>query len=54
MVKRQKWYYIPNMISAYFPINRRLGRERERERKEREQEKERELICDSLSGYYIL
>ena len=31
-VKRQKWYYKHNMRSAYFPIDRRLHRERERER----------------------
>ena len=29
-VKTQKWYYVHNMRSAYFPINRRLI-ERERE-----------------------
>ena len=42
MVKTQKRYYIPNMRSAYFPINSRLHRERAREReskREREQEK---------------
>ena len=32
MVKIQKWYYLRNTRSAYFPINRRLHRERERER----------------------
>ena len=32
MVKTQKWYYLHNMRSAYFPIDRRLHRERERER----------------------
>ena len=30
MVKTQKWYYLHNMRSAYFPIDRRLHRERER------------------------
>ena len=30
MVKTQKWYYLCNMRSAYFPIDRRLHRERER------------------------
>ena len=37
MVKTQKQYYLHNMRSAYFPINRRLHRERERER-ERERD----------------
>ena len=32
MVKTQKWYYVCNMRSAYFPIDRRLCREREQER----------------------
>ena len=32
MVKTQKWYYLCNMRSVYFPINRRLHRERARER----------------------
>ena len=41
MVKTQKWYYLHNMRSAYFPINRRLHRARERER-ERDRERERE------------
>ena len=50
-VKTQKWYYIHNSRSAYFPINRRLHRESKRER-EREQEKEREWT-DSLSGHFI-
>ena len=40
-MKRQKLYYIPNIISAYFPINRTLDRQRERERK-RERARERE------------
>ena len=30
-VKTQKWYYLHNMRSAYFPINRRLHSKRERE-----------------------
>ena len=30
-VQTQKWYYLCNMRSAYFPINRRLHRQRERE-----------------------
>ena len=39
----QKWYYLHNMSSAYFPINRRLHRERAREReREREREMKRE------------
>ena len=32
MVKTQKWYYLRNKRSAYFPINRRLHRVQERER----------------------
>ena len=46
MVKTQKWYYLHNMKSAYFPINRRLHRVREREqerKREREREKERDM-----------
>ena len=39
--KTQKWYYLHNTRSAYFPIDRRLHREREREN-ERERERERE------------
>ena len=31
-VKTQKWYYVHNTRSAYFPINRRLHRDREQER----------------------
>ena len=33
MVKTQKWYYLHDMRSAYFPINRRLHRENKRESK---------------------
>ena len=40
MVKTQKWYYLCNMRSAYFPINRILHRERETDR-DRERERER-------------
>ena len=40
-MKTQKWYYLHNTRSAYFPIDRRLHRERERERV-RERERERE------------
>ena len=40
MVKTEKWYYLHNMRSAYFPINRRLLRERERGR-ERGRDRER-------------
>ena len=43
MVKTQKWYYLHNMRSAYFPIDRRLHRERERAR-----ERERERLCPSV------
>ena len=46
MVKTHKQYYVRNMTSTYFLINRRLHREREREKKncvcERERERERE------------
>ena len=41
MVKTQKWYYVHNTRSAYFPIDRRLHRERERAR-------ERERLCPSV------
>ena len=41
MVKTQKQYYLCNMRSGYFPINRRLHREREREQ-------ERERLCPSM------
>ena len=52
-VKIQKWYYLHNMSSAYFPINRRLHRERAREREretdeERERAKERERLCQCM------
>ena len=40
MVKTQKWYYLHNTRSAYFPINRRLHRERERERERERGERE--------------
>ena len=43
MVKTHKWYYLCNMRSGYFPINRRLHSERKRERaREREQKQVRE------------
>ena len=45
MVKTQKQYYLRNMRSAYFAINRRLHREGERERerggRDRKRKKER-------------
>ena len=40
-VKTQKQYYLHNMRSAYFPIDRGLHRERERPR-------ERERLCPSV------
>ena len=40
MVKKQIWYYLHNMRSAYILINRRLHRKRERQ-KERERQRER-------------
>ena len=43
MVKTQKQYYLCNMRSAYFPIDRRLHRERERERA-----RERKRLCPSV------
>ena len=39
-MKTQKQYFLHNMRSAYFPISRRLFREKETER-ERERERER-------------
>ena len=40
MVKTQKWYYLHNTRSAYFPINRRcIERERERERAREKRER---------------
>ena len=45
MVKEVKWYYLCNISSAYFPINRRLHRERERKR-ERARERYREIETD--------
>ena len=52
-VKTQKWYYLCNTRSAYFPIDRRLHRERERER---EQEREAMSICEMVKTqkwYYL-
>ena len=48
MVKTQKWYYLCNMRSVYFLINRRLHRERARER---EIEQERERLCPSVEWW---
>ena len=47
MVKTQKQYYLHNMSSAYFPMNRILHRERERVRdrdtyREKDRERDRE------------
>ena len=50
MVKTQKWYYLHNMRSAYFPINRRLHRERA------EREREAMSICEMVKTqkwYYV-
>ena len=44
MVKIQKCYYICNLRSGYFPINRRLHIERERERERERRERERETM----------
>ena len=46
MVKTQKWYYIHNMRSGYFPINRRLHKERERESK-----REKERLCPTMKWW---
>ena len=43
MMRTWKWYYLHNTRSAYFPINRRLHREREQER-EREAMSIREMV----------
>ena len=45
-VKTQKWYYLHNMRSVYFPIDRGLHRERERAR-ERAREREAMSICQT-------
>ena len=42
MVKTQKWYYLHNTRSAYFPIDRRLHREREQGERERGDPSERQ------------
>ena len=59
-VKTQKQYYLHNMRSAYFPINRRLHRERDREQeREREMERERDTererceIVQTQKQYYL-
>ena len=46
-VKAQKRYYLHKTGSAYFPINKRLHRERVRER---EREYERDRLCPSVKG----
>ena len=46
-MKTQKQYYLHNMRSAYFPIDRGLHRERERER---ERPRARERLCPSMSN----
>ena len=43
-VKTEKWYYLDNMWSAYFPIDRRLHRGRGG----RERARERERLCPSV------
>ena len=47
-MKTQKWYYFCNMISAYFPINRILHRERERQK-----ERERCEMVKTQEQYYL-
>ena len=51
-VKTQKWYYLHNSRSAYFPIDRRLHRERETHTeggRERERGRGgRERLCPSM------
>ena len=54
MVKTQKWYYLYNMRCAYFPINRRLHRERETEReRDRKRETARERKNDRENMMHI-
>ena len=57
MVKTQKWYYPHNTRSAYFPINRRLYRERAWEREqERAWETKAMSICEMVKTqkwYYL-
>ena len=48
-VKTHKWYYLYNMRSAYFPIDRGLHREREREGERPEEARER--LCPSMSNW---
>ena len=48
-MQTQKWYYLCNMRSAYFPINRRLHW---KSKWERAREGEREW-ADRLSGHFI-
>ena len=45
MVKTWKWYYVFNVSYAYFPINRRLHRERARDR---ERARERGRLYPSM------
>ena len=59
MVKTQKQYYVHNMRSAYFPIDRRLHSERERAR-EREAMSIHEMVktqkqyflCNMRTAYF--
>ena len=54
-VKTQKWYYVRNMRSAYFPINKRLCVCSERERA-RKREREAMSICEMVKTqkwYYL-
>ena len=58
-VKTQKWYYLNDMRSAYFPFNRRLHRENKRvkeQEKERAREKKAMSTCETVKTqkwYYV-
>ena len=58
-VKTQKWYYVHNTRSAYFPFNRRLHRENKRvkeQEKERAREKKAMSTCETVKTqkwYYV-
>ena len=52
-VKTKKLYYVCNMTSAYFSINKKYHRERERER-ERKRERKRERESKRKRGFVHL
>ena len=45
MVKTQKWYYLHDMRSAYFPIDRKLHRVKKKPMRERARERR---LCSSV------